>query len=128
MATLTEVRNKANTKLATFWSALQTRQDAYFSKHGKYFQLLAGSDLTLDGLDTQFSVVSPSDEAYTLDIDYTWTDTIPFRIEIHEWNGSDKGYTGIATINYQSTLYRRMRDSNNVDSGWFIVQQIPQMN
>lgn len=123
MATLLQVRNKADAKLATFWSALQTRQNAYFAKHGKYFQLLAGSDLTLDGADTPFTVISPSDEVHTIDIDTSWSDTVPFKIEIHEWVGpnGDLGYKGIVTVNYQGTLYRRERDSQNVDSGWYQV-------
>jgi len=121
MATLIEVRNKANAKLATFWSALQTRQDAYFAKHGKYFQLLVGSNLTPDGADTAFSVVSPSDEKHVIDIDTAWSDTVPFKIEVHEWVGlgGDRGYKGIVTINYQGTLYRRERDSNGIDSNWY---------
>jgi hypothetical protein len=123
MATLAQVRDKANAKLTTFWSALQTRQNAYFTKHGKYFQLLAGSDLTLDGADTTFSVVSPSDEVHTIDIDYAWSDTVPFRIEIHEWLGgfAGTGYRGVVTVNHEGTLYRRERDSDNVDSGWYVV-------
>lgn len=122
MATLAQVRTKANDKLATLWSALQTRENAYFTKHGKYFQLLAGSDLTLDGADTPFSVVSPSDEVHAVDIDYAWSDTVPFKIEVHEWvKDADRGYRGVVTINYQGTLYRRERDSNGVDSNWYKV-------
>lgn len=122
MATLLQVRNKADAKLATFWSALQTRQNAYFTKHGKYFQLLAGSDLTLDGADTTFSVISPPDEKYVIDIDTSWSDTVPFKIEIHEWVGPNgNGYRGIVTVNYQGTLYQRTRDSDAVDSGWYQV-------
>lgn len=123
MATLQQVRTKADNKLATFWTALQTRQDAYFAKHGKYFQLLAGSSLTLDGADTTFAVVSPSDEAYAIDIDYSWTDTVPFQIEVHEWGGGydSNGYKAIVTINYQGTLYRRERTDANIDSGWYQV-------
>jgi hypothetical protein len=125
MATLIQVRDKANAKLATFWSGLQTRQDAYFAKHGKYFQLLAGSDLTLDGADTAFNVVSPSDETHVVDIDTAWTDTVPFRIEIHDWVGPNgKGYKGIVTINFEGTLYRRERDSDNNDTNWYEVVTI----
>jgi hypothetical protein len=118
MPTLNQVRTKANNKLTTFWQALQTRQDAYFAKHGKYFQLLVGSELTLDGADTTFSVVSPSDEAHTIDIDYAWSDTVPFQIEVHEWTGSQPGYRGIVTINHEGTLYRRERTNTGEDTGW----------
>lgn len=126
MATLTQVKDKANAKLATFWSALQGRQDAYFLKHSKYFQLIAGSDITLDGADTAFAVISPSDELHTVDIDYAWSDTVPFRIEIHEWvSGTDRGYKGVVTVNYHGTLYRRERDNRGVDSGWFVFNPTP---
>lgn len=122
MATLQEVRDKANAKLATFWTALQTRQDAYFAKHNKYFQLLAGSNLTLDGADTPFSVTLPSDERYVVDIDTAWSDTVPFKIEVHEWTGLDgAGYRAIVTVNFEGTLYQRQRTNLNEDTGWYVV-------
>lgn len=40
MATLQQIRDKADVVLANFWQALTIKQDAYFAKHGKYFQLL----------------------------------------------------------------------------------------
>lgn len=127
MATLNEIRTKANAKLTTFWSALKTRQDAYFAKHGKYFQLVAGSELTIDGADTPFAVVAPSDEKHVIDIDTKWSDTVPFQVEVHEWVGEegDRGYRGIVTINHQGTLYRRERDSDGVDSNWYQVIRNP---
>ncbi len=120
MATLKQVRDKANAKLTTFWQALSTRQDVYFTKHSKYFQLLVGSNLTLDGADTVFSVVSPSDELHTIDIDYQWSDSLPFQIEVHEWvgGGDNIGYRAIATINHEGTLYRRERTNTGEDTGW----------
>ena len=125
MATLQQVRDKANAKLVTFWAALQTRQNIYFTNHGKYFQLLIGSGLTIDGDDTLFTVVSPSDEAHAIDIDYRWSDTVPFQIEVHEWvSASSAGYRSIVTVNYQGTLYRRERDSDNVDTNWYLVQDL----
>lgn len=124
MATLVQVREKANAKLAELWPKIQAKQAAYFAKHGKYFQLLAGSDLTLDGSDTPFSVVCPSDEKFVVDIETSWSETVPFRLEIHEWLGNTKGYTAIATINYQGMLYRRERNSDSVDSGWYVVNEL----
>lgn len=123
MPTLNQVRNKANNKLTTFWQALQTRQDAYFQKHGKYFQLLVGSALTLDGADTPFSVVSPSDEAHAVDIDYAWSETVPFQIQIHEWVGPQgSGYRGVVQINHEGTIYQRERTNSGEDTGWFIPE------
>lgn len=120
MATLQQVRDKANAKLATLWPVLQAKQDAYFMKHGKYFQLLAGSDLTLDGADTPFMVVTPSDEIHIIDIDIAWSETVPFKIEVKEWVGKENvGYLARVTVNHQGTLYRRERDSNNNDTNWY---------
>jgi hypothetical protein len=119
--TLAQLKTKANAKLATFWVELQSRQDAYFTQHGKYFQLLVGSNLTVDGADTTFSVVSPSDEAHLIDIDTAWSDTVPFQIEVHEWVGNDRGYRAIATAENNGSFYRRERDSNNVDTNWYLV-------
>lgn len=122
MPTLNQVRNKANAKLTTFWQALSTRQDAYYTKHGKYFQLLIGSELTPDGEDTAFSVVSPNDEMHPLDIDYTWSDTVPFQIEVHEWVGPEgAGYKGIVTVLHEGTMYRRVRTNTGEDTNWYEV-------
>lgn len=123
MATLQQVRDKANAKLATFWSALQTREDAYFVKHGKYFQLIVGSALTVDGEDTPFSVVLPSDEPYVVDIDTSWSDTVPFKIQVHEWVGNDRGYTAYVSVLHGTDEYQRRRDSQNNDSNWFLIDK-----
>lgn len=97
--TLTEVRNKANAKLATFWTALQTRQDAYFVKHKRYFQLLVGNTLEADGVDSAFSVNLPSDEKNIVDIDTSWSDSLPFRIEVNAFDAQgQRGYTATAHI------------------------------
>jgi hypothetical protein len=118
MATLQQIRTKANDKLAEIWPNLQARQDAYFAKHGKYFQLLAGSALTLDGADTAFTVQLPSDELYAIDINTAWSETVPFQLEVHEWRS---GYLAIVTINHEGTLYRRMRKNTNEDTGWSVL-------
>jgi hypothetical protein len=118
MATLQQVRDKANTKLATFWSALQTREDACFAQTGRYFQLLWTS-LPLDGADTQATFQFRTDLDYVNQINTSWSDTLPFMLEVHEW---DAGYMAICTINHEGTLYQRSRTNTNVDSGWFILE------
>lgn len=122
MATLKQVRDKANAKLETFWGALSTRQDSYFAKHGKYFQLLVGSELTQDGADTSFSVVLPSDETNIIDIDTSWTDTVPFQLSVHSTNGPDgHSYIGRVRIKHNEDIYQRTRDSFGNDSGWNLL-------
>lgn len=123
MATLQQVRDKANTKLADIWGKLQTRQDAYFAKYGKYFQLLVtgGRDVE-NGEEYPFTAIPALDEAHVLDIDTSWSELVPFEIEVHEWvgSGSDRGYKGIVTVTHNGTIYRRERDSNSVDTGWYV--------
>lgn len=122
MATLQQIKTKADDKLVNFWTALNTREDAYFTKHGKYFQLLAGSALTVDGADTPFSVISPQDEHYAADIDYAWSDTVPFKLSVHEWGGVDGyGYRAIVVITANGNTYSRERDNSNNDTGWFQI-------
>jgi hypothetical protein len=124
--TLAELRTKADPILVDFWTALNTRQDAYFAKHGKYFQLLVSPTTSVvDGVDSDFSVRRPSDEAHVIDVDVPWATKVPFQIEVHEWvgGGTDKGYVAIVTAEVNGDVYKRSRDSNNVDSGWYKVVQ-----
>lgn len=124
MATLKQVRDKADAKLVQFWQLLQQKQAAYFAKHGKYFQLLVSpSETPIEGADSDFIVRKPSDEKFVADVDFPWTDKVPFQIEVHEWVGKDKGYEAVVTVEYKGTKYRRSRDSNQVDSGWYKVTE-----
>lgn len=118
--TLSELRNKADPILADFWQTLKTRQDAYFAKHGKYFQLLVSpTDKVSDGVDSNFTIRKPSDEKYEVDVTVPWSTKIPFQIEVHEWVGSDKGYIAVVTAEVNGNTYKRSRDSKGEDSGWY---------
>lgn len=125
--TLLELKQKADPILANFWVALKTKQDAYFAKHGKYFQLLVSPTAeVLDGVDSDFVVRKPSDEVHVVDVDFAWESKIPFQIEVHEWVGADNdsGYTALVKVKVGVDEYRRSRNSNNVDSGWYKVEPI----
>lgn len=118
--TLAELRDKADAKLATFWTALVAKQNAYFAKHGKYFQLLVSptSDV-VDGVDSDFTVRHPSDEMFAVDVDFLSATKIPFNIQVHEWVGADKGFTAIVQVKLPNgDVYMRSRNSKNEDSGW----------
>jgi hypothetical protein len=124
--TLTELRNKADPILADFWVALKDKEDTYFAKHGKYFQLLVSpTTKVVDGVDSDFTVRKPSDEVHTVDVDVPWATKIPFQIEVHEWVGADKGYTAIVTAEVNGETYTRSRNSKNEDSGWSKVTTAP---
>lgn len=122
--TLQELQTKANAKLATFWSLLQTKQDAYFAKHGKYFQLIVSpTNAVIDGLDSDFVATSPSDEVHQIDVDFAFAEKIPFQIRVDEWVGpSGKGYKATVLVKIpDGRIFSRNRDSDNNDSGWFEV-------
>lgn len=122
--TLTQLRNKADAVLADFWSVLTTKQDAYFAKHGKYFQLLV-TDNVIDGVDTIFVLRQPNDELHQLDVDFTFNSPIPFSISVDEWVGDTRGYSATATVQLpDGRKFRRSRDINNVDTGWEQVTEI----
>lgn len=111
MATLVQIRDKANAKLATMWTELKTRQEAYFQKHRRYFQLRASSNLVADGVDTPFSLVPPSDEAFVVDLGGAWTDSVPFQIIVDAFYEEKKrGYTATVYIKLlNGDIYTRSR-------------------
>lgn len=121
MASLKEIRDKANTQLTQFWSVLQTRQDAYFAKHGKYFQLLiTPENKVVDGTDNTFTLRKPNDEKNKNDVTLDFTSKIPFNIEVHDWvNKTGAGYEAIVTIELlDGRIYQRSRTNTGEDTGW----------
>lgn len=124
MASLAQIRTKADEKLTTFWQALSSRQDVYFAKHGKYFQLLVTAPV-VDGADTAWELRTPSDELHALDVGFTFNSPIPFSISVDEWVGDTVGYSVTATIKLlDGRIFSRKRDSNQVDSDWFEVLNV----
>lgn len=120
--TLAELKTKADPVLVSFWTTLKTKQDAYYAKHGKYFQLLVSPTNTVnDGADSVFTVRKVSDDSFAADVDVPFLSTIPFQIEVCEWVGknTDKGYVAIVTAVVGGVTYKRSRNSNNVDTGWY---------
>ena len=119
--TLKQLREKADAKLSEFWILLQTKQDAYFAKNGKYFQLLV-TDPVVDGVDTIWELRTPSDEKRAIDVNFQFNSPVPFQIQVDEWvgEGNDIGYKAIATVELlDGRIFKRSRDSNQIDTGWF---------
>lgn len=119
--TLATLRDKADARLATFWSALVTKEEAYFAKHGKYFQLLVTPETpVVDGLDSDATVRHPSDEPFTVDVDWAFASKIPFNLRVDEWVGPNgNGFKATAQVKLpDGRKFTRSRDSDNVDSGW----------
>ena len=119
--TLLELKQKANPILLNFWTTLEARQEMYFAKHRKYFQLLVSPTTTVtDGVDSTFIVRKASDEMHIIDVDFTWATKIPFQIEVHEWgNKNEHGYVALVKVKVGLDEYRRERNSKNVDTGWY---------
>jgi hypothetical protein len=95
--TLDALKTKANTKLGEFWDLLLPKQEAYFLKHGKCFQLLVTSPV-VDGADTTFVVTKPNDEKYAVDVDFEFNSPVPFAISVDEWRGETVGFSITATV------------------------------
>ena len=116
---LQQLKTKANTKLSIFWSALTSKQDAYFTKHGKFFQKLITNPV-VDGVDSDYIAIEPPDEKHSADADFSFSSKIPFQISIDEWDrGENAGYS--VTVNVEllnGDIYTRTRNNLNVDSGW----------
>ena len=120
--TLNQLKTKANTKLGEFWTSLVIKQDAYFAKHGKYFQLLVTSPV-VDGADTTFVVTKPNDEKHPIDVDFTFNSPIPFSISVDEWvRLGEAGYSATATVELpDGRRFTRTRHSDNTDTNWYEV-------
>jgi hypothetical protein len=116
--TLLELQAKANPILVNFWNALTTRQDAYFTKNGRYFQLLISPTTpVVDGVDSDFTLRAPTYETKVADYNLSFTDKIPFQVEVHQHG--DKGYTAYVWARLPNgNIYLRSRSSDNSDSGW----------
>ena len=95
--TLNKLKQKANGKLGEFWDLLLPKQESYFLKHGKFFQLLVTSPV-VDGADTTFVITKPNDEKHTIDVDFVFNSPVPFSISVDEWVGKDTGFSITATV------------------------------
>lgn len=114
--TLTEITDKADAQVTPFWAELITRQDAYYTKHGKYFQLLRSPQTkVVDGADNDFSTTHPSDESKQTDVQFNWVSKIPFNISIHTYASvGEQGYRAEVSIELPNgdiyTRNRKFRD------------------
>ena len=95
--TLTQLKTKANTKLGEFWDLLLPKQETYFLKHGKCFQLLV-TDPVVDGADTTWVIRKPNDEKHAIDVDFEFNSPVPFKISVDEWVGRTIGFSVTATV------------------------------
>lgn len=95
--TLNQLKTKANSKLSDFWDLLLPKQETYFLKNRKFFQLLVTSPV-VDGEDTTWEIKHPNDEKYLIDVDFSFNSPVPFSISVDEWVGSTIGFSITATV------------------------------
>lgn len=116
--TLAEFRTKAEPILTDFWKELRAYENSYFAKHGHYFQLL-NSDTVVDGIDTNLVLRMPTDAKNTMDMLTSYATKAPFKLRVDTFDGPDgQGYKLYIEAVVNGKIYRRNRDSDNVDSGW----------
>jgi hypothetical protein len=107
--------------LIDFWKALQAHEDAYFDKHGHYFQLLTSPELkVIDGIDGDFVVRLPDHVKDATDTLKSYTSKVPFQVRVDTFDGQGgKGYKANIEATINGKIYRRERYSDNLDSGWY---------
>ncbi len=110
MATLQEIKDAVDARLAALWTAIQTKQDAYFLAHGRYWQgLRTHTILPADGDEALPSVgVSvPSDQADPWPVAIR-TATLPMSLVIDCYLSPEgPGYQATAYVTVGSQVYAR---------------------
>jgi len=121
--TLTELRNKANAKLADMWPVIQAKEDAYFANHGRYFGLNWSPSLeVVDGVDTNLDLSHPSVEHISADVTFPAT-VVPYQIQIFRMSQYDNEYyhVYVRVELPNGDKWERNRKQDNTDSGWYQV-------
>lgn len=104
--TLAQLRDKADAKLATFWSVLVTKQEAYRAKHGRFFQLLQSPEtIVVDGVDTAWELRPSPVETNVVDIDLPTFDTVPYSIEVQAWQKQDR-------VGFEARVFVKLPNGN----------------
>lgn len=96
MASLAQIRNKANAVLSNFWDALILRQEAYFLKHGRFFTLDVTNSV-VDGVDTPLEIRVHKDDV-PLDVNLNFNSPVPFQIQVIDTVGDTVSFRAIATV------------------------------
>lgn len=88
MASLQQIRNKADAKLLVFWDALMIRQEAYHLLHDNYFQFRLTNNV-VDGVDSDFIFEHPDDQIWPDDVAFSFPDKIPFQLVCTPFGGGE---------------------------------------
>ena len=111
MATLAQVRNAVDAKLATLWATVQAREDAYAAAHnGRYWQGLRTHTLApADGVTVLPDIgnATPTDQAQAWPAAILTT-PLEMTLQIDVYDGPlGVGYVATVQVSYAGTLYER---------------------
>lgn len=123
MATLRQIRDKVDAKLAELWPTIVAKQTSYFTKHGRYFGLLATSETPLDGEDIGASKNIAVTEEHPEDYDFVFPSQLPFQLQV--WHHGSLGFTAQVWVRVQGTLYSRIKSYGELDKthSWFVINE-----
>lgn len=127
MPTITQVRNAVDARLVTLWSIVQTRQDAYFLAHGKFFQgrRTHTSEPANTGAGALQTAAGDLLSGHPTDQPETWLDFLPeldglaveMVLTIDVYNGpAGWGFVGTVRVTHNSTTYERA--ANHGPESW----------
>ena len=118
MATLAQVKSKANPLLLNLKGKIDTWEDRFYAKHGRYFQLLVTpSTKVQDGADVDLVVRHPSDVVapHEIELDVQWGQKYPFQIEVQTHQLGDVwDYTIRVQIEVNGITYERQVSKNGL--------------
>ena len=127
MATLQEIRDAVDAKLAGLWSAIQNKQDAYFLANGRYWQgLRTHTIVPTEGNETLPSVGTtvPADQPDPWPVAIR-NQTLPMALQIDVYDSPQgKGYQATVLVKVLGQLYRRVAQvgpETDRASGWQAV-------
>ena len=111
MATPAQIRNAIDDKLASIWSAVQTKQANHLAANGKYFQGILTPVVTpTDGEETApDETLKPTDQIHTWSgATFNLPATIPMAIALDSYDGPNgKGFVGRVEVVINGNRWRR---------------------
>ena len=125
MATLAQIRDKADSVLVTVWTTLLSKQVSYFSKHDTYFGFnWTPSSEVIGGLDTDFGELQrPSRKHHSVDVSFPASTKLPFQIQVIRHNGPlGHGFTAWVRMKlFNGDVYYRSKSHGayGVDNAWY---------
>ena len=122
MATLAQIRDKADTKLVTIWAVILEKQLAYFAKNGRYFGLrITSASIPADDIEENATKNIDPNEPNPGDYSFTVPSTLPFQLEVHQHGTA--GFTATIRVMVLGNEYVRRKSHGTIDNthNWKLV-------